>query len=130
MRTYGRLGLLAAMLMFVPLQVRAQDADTTGDIRCVVVALRISTMPAAPQQSAVMLALYYIGRLDGRAPKLDLEDLIIKELGKMTAADYASEAQRCGGSLTEKGQQITKIGQDLIQRGQNTQDQATPVPKP
>lgn len=68
-----------------------------------------------------MLALYYLGRLDGRDPKLDVEKLIIEQVKTMTNADYSSEAVRCGNSLTTKGQQITRIGRDLIKRGQETQ---------
>ena len=59
---------------------------------------------------------YYIGRLDGRMPKLDIEKLVIDETSKMTEEDYASEAKRCGDSLAQEGQKVTKIGQDLIER--------------
>jgi hypothetical protein len=36
----------------------------------------------------------------------------------MTTADYGSEAKRCGASLSGKGQQITRIGKDIIEREQ------------
>ena len=42
----------------------------------------------------------------------------------MSSADYASEAQRCEGGLTEKGQQITQIGKDLTGVGKATPGQA------
>ncbi len=127
-----RLGvfLFAAMLTSFSVPIWAQDSDSIADVRCVVIALKLAATPTATQQSAGMMAfLYYIGRLEGRVPSLDLEDLIVRELSTMTAADYRSEAQRCGGNLTLKGQEITKIGADLVKRGQKMQDQATAPPK-
>jgi len=70
------------------------------------------------------MTLYYLGRLDGRAAKVDIERLIVAEATRMSSADYASEAQRCEGGLTEKGQQITQIGKDLTGVGKATPGQA------
>ena len=67
--------------------------------------------------------MYYFGRLDAHVPKLDIEDLIVKEITTMTSADYGSEAKRCGSNLTEKGQEMTRIGKDLIERGQKMSPQ-------
>jgi|HubBroStandDraft_5_1064220.scaffolds.fasta_scaffold23435_4 hypothetical protein len=105
----------------------AQNQEDVADVRCVAVALRMTEMPAAEQKSSgLMMALYYVGRLDGRAPNLDIEELIIQQIGKMTNADYSSEAIRCGKSLSEKGQKMTQIGQKLGQLGRLPQQ--TPVP--
>jgi hypothetical protein len=101
---------------------QAQDPDSTADVRCILVGFRLGQMPDQTQRSSgMMLALYYIGRLDGREPQLDIEKLVVEQLASMTSADYASEAVRCGNSLTTKGQQITRIGQNLIKRGQAMQ---------
>jgi hypothetical protein len=99
MRRNGRLGVfvLASMLILFSIPIRAQDSDSIAHVRCVVIALKLAAMPTATQQSAGMMAfLYYIGRLEGRVPRLDVEDLIVREVSTMTAADYSSEAQRCG----------------------------------
>ena len=63
------------------------------------------------------MTLYYIGRLDGREPKLDLEHFLIEETRQMTDADYLSEEKRCGAGLVQKGNQITEIGKRLIDAG-------------
>ena len=73
----------------------------------------------------MMLSMYYIGRLDGRVPKLDIEELMIKEISTMTTSDYGSEAKRCGASLTDKGQEITRIGKDMVERGQKMSGKQT-----
>ena len=72
-----------------------------------------------------MLSLYYIGRLDGRAPNFDLEGAMVEQMLKMTPADYASEAQRCGKRLQAKGQQITTIGKHLVERGRQMQQKSS-----
>jgi len=111
--------VLAVALTLSSAQVPAQDTDTTADVRCLVVGMRIAGATDATQQSAgMMLSMYYIGRLDAHVPKLDIEQLMIKEIGRMTPADYGSEAKRCGASLTVKGQEISRIGKDMIERGQ------------
>jgi hypothetical protein len=129
MKKLHRLSVLLAVLGLVSARAEAQDAATIADIRCVVVGMQLSGMANSPQQSrGIVLTWYYIGRLDGRMPKLDIEDLLIKETSKMTASDYASEARRCGASLAEKGQKVTQIGQDLIERGKKIPGQpSTPA---
>lgn len=115
MRTSSWL-LVVAGALSLPLQAKAQDAETTADVRCIAVGIRV---PASLQQSTgTMVVLYFLGRLDGRVPKLDLEDLLTKEISRMTATDYVSEAVRCGGALTLRGQQLVQIGKNMTERGQ------------
>ncbi len=74
-----------------------------------------------------MAGLYYVGRIDGRQPKLDIEVLLAKELVKMSAPDFGREASRCEGHLTEKGKELAKIGEDLVELGQKMRDQKNPA---
>lgn len=83
----------------------------------------------AQQQAGPVLALYYIGRLDGRHPAFDLEGAIVKELTRMTQADYVASAHSCGLTLQARGKEITVLGQDLVKRGHEMQ-QKPPAPKP
>ena len=107
---------LMAILGLVSMPTGAQETVNIADIRCVVAGVKLSTAAnSADQSRGFLLTLYYIGRLDGRAPKLDIENLLIAESSKMTSADDASEAKRCGAALAQKGGQITKIGKDLIE---------------
>jgi hypothetical protein len=110
--------ILGSALGLMATAAVAQDAVTIADIRCVIVGMQLSGMANSPQQPrGILLTLYYIGRLDGRSPKLDIEHLIIEETRRMADADYASEEKRCGAGLTEKGQQITEIGKHLVESG-------------
>jgi len=113
------LTVLVGALTLSSVQARAQDAETIADVRCVIVGAKFGAMADPSQRSAgMMLSFYYIGRLDGRMPKLDLEELMIKELSTMTTSDFGSEAKRCGASLTDKGQAISRIGKDIVERAQ------------
>jgi len=117
---------LAGLFGLFPFHARAQDLDIAGDVRCLVVGMKISALTDATYKSAgMMISMYYFGRLDAHVPKLDIEDLIVKEVTTMTQSDFGSEAKRCGGNLTTKGQEMTKIGEDLIERGQKMGPQSS-----
>ena len=97
----------------------ASDRQTVADVRCVVVGLRMVKMTMPQQRAAgMMLSVYYLGRLDGRAPHANIEQLIEREVGKMTLTEFRANATRCGKALTRKGQELQKIGADLVRKGQ------------
>jgi hypothetical protein len=109
----------------------AEEASVRADVRCVVVSLRIMELQDPTLQKAgYMSSLYFFGRLDGASPSLDLEEQIMKELTIMTPDDYKTEAVRCGGELTARGQAMQKIGANLIDRGKKMEaQQAQEQPK-
>jgi hypothetical protein len=111
--------LLAALSGFSSGSAGAQNAETIADIRCVIVGAKSANSDNPQQQKAgATMVIYYIGRLDGRTPALDVERLLVSESSKMTPSDYTVDAKRCAAWLTEKAQQIAKIGKDLLQLGQ------------
>jgi hypothetical protein len=113
-KRYVTCALVAAMAT-ASLPVWAQDAENIADIRCVAVGIRLAELPDSHQKSTgTLLVLYYIGRLDGRAPSLDIEKLLAEQISKMNDSDYNAEATRCGRWLTVKGEQITHIGEDML----------------
>jgi hypothetical protein len=123
MRRYVCLSIFAGLFLSLSMYARAQDSETIDDVRCVVVGLKMGgTEDASQQSAALMLTLYYIGRIDGRVPKLDFETLLAKETVKMTPTEFKNEAKRCGGHLSLKGEQITKIGKDMTELGQKMLD--------
>jgi hypothetical protein len=60
-----------------------------------------------------------MGRLDGRAPNLDLENRIVAEMPRMTPDVIRAEGQRCGAEMQARGKLMTDVGKDLVQRGEN-----------
>ena len=119
--------MFAGLLILLPAYAQATESDTIEDVRCVVVGMKIGSSGNSTQQSAAMMTvLYYIGRIDGREPALDIEVMLAKEFVKMTPADFRREATRCGGHLTEKGKEITKMGEDMTELGRKMLDKTNP----
>lgn len=111
--------LFAVLTCGAFLGAEAANRYALSDVRCVVVGLRMVEMPVSQQRTAgMMLAIYYLGRLDGRAPDAEVEGLIEREAERMTAAEFRANAVRCGKALTLKGQEIQKIGADLSRKAQ------------
>lgn len=89
----------------------AADQRTSSDIRCMLVGLRMMTLNTPQQRTdGVMLAIYYLGRVDGRAPRANVEQLLVNESEKITSAELRKDAARCGRTLEEKGHQLQGIG--------------------
>ena len=109
---------LTAGLSLPSPRVWAQDAATIADVRCVVVLWKMQESPD-PKVVAVATegSLYYLGRLDGRHPKLDLEPLLIQQSAKMAVYDLRPELMRCGELMSRRGRKIANISIDMIKRG-------------
>jgi len=118
-----RLRSLFLTALISVLHVPQGVADTPGpaagaNARCVIVALRLGEIHDASVQTAgLMIAYYYLGRLDALSPKPDLEELIANEGGKMTVDDIKSESVRCGSKFKEKAKELQVVGQRLTERG-------------
>jgi hypothetical protein len=112
------LGVVLAVALAICGKVHAQSADTIADVHCVIVGARLASSADANERSrGAMLLIYYLGRLDGRSPTLDLEHLVLSEAAHVTPAELQSETRRCSEALASKGQQITRIGNDLTRLG-------------
>lgn len=106
---------LAICVVLTTLPARAQDTEVLADVRCAAVGIVIGRNDPGRRAAGMMLSLYYLGRLDGRAaPNLDIEGTLLKQMSAMTAADYVSEAKRCGAKLTEKGHAIARIEKAMV----------------
>lgn len=96
---------------------RADDNATVADLRCVVVGTRITSVGDAQHRAVgTVLTMYYVGKLAGRTPGLDLEKAIMRQLGKMKSVNYNAEARRCAAEISAKGRQLVRIAKDSAQR--------------
>jgi hypothetical protein len=124
---YHWMSALAGLCVLLPVYAQAPQDETVADMRCIVVGMKIGGSGNSTQQAAALMSvLYYIGRIDGREPALDLEVMLAKEFIKMTPADFSREAARCGNHLTEKGKEITKMGEDMTELGRKMLDKTNP----
>lgn len=120
--------LAATLLLAVPTWSAAQAptpaapaADpsdaATRDIRCfVAVAFASSlTQDQAMKANMGMGITYYLGRLKGREPNIDLKARIVAEAQRMEAggADLRAEMSRCGKELVDMGHETQDVGAAL-----------------
>lgn len=109
----------------------ADTSEITDDVRCIYVGLEAaqSTDPAK-QESAVVVAMYFLGRLDSLMPQANLEDLLIKESPAMSKPSvFDAEATRCGLTLKVKGRMMQQVGNRLLLRDRETlENRASPLP--
>lgn len=91
---------------------------TVADAQCMVVGARLAESPNPRLRfSGEMLLSYFLGRIDGRSPKVDLEALVKREGSEMMASSFRRWAHRCGAEFSARGAEITRIGKDLERSG-------------
>ncbi len=94
--------------------VRAQDDETVNYLHCLLVTSQIAAVDDAQISNAGAIAtMYWLGRLDERAPGLDLASLITTESEKMTAEVMQAESLRCGAILRDRGMALVELGKVL-----------------
>jgi len=96
----------------------AEPDATTSDLRCLVSAAVMSSSSDDPKVKSAgqLAAIYFLGRLDGRTPDLDLEARFAEQAHAMTDADVKSQLQSCGATLSARGAALQTIGKDLDQK--------------
>jgi len=117
----------------------ASAAESTNDVRCLVAVSRLVDINAetkqlsqeAAQTTSLLGTMYFMGKLEGRDPRLNIENAMVAEATKMTAEQLQSELIRCGGEMRNIGQKWDDIGKNLVRRGQELQkQQKAPPPSP
>jgi hypothetical protein len=98
--------------------VESMERDTEGDIRCIVAASILAQQTQDPVQKMTFNAatLYYLGRLDGRTPDLDIGARVYAERARVNSGDILLERARCGQHMIDRGAVLQQIGRDLIAR--------------
>jgi len=124
-------GIIALSVARIEARVHLPRSELVTDVRCVIIGIKLAGMTDVSRQSAgTMLTLYYIGRLEGRAPKVDLEDLIFKEIKTMEPGGFDSEARRCGQGLADKARQLTQMKKDMVERERGISGYPAPAAPP
>ena len=88
---------------------RAEAPETVTDLKCLVFAINLSGDPDTTKAGAgAMAALYFMGRIDGREPTMDVGKRI-NEL-RLKQSDMAAMSATCGGMLQARGKALAEIG--------------------
>jgi hypothetical protein len=108
-----------SLMLGVALPARAQDANTQ-DLRCLVIAIEMSgSVDEQIRASATTVGVYFLGRLDGRAPDLDVQARVAAEMMRMKPEDLDPEVNRCTALMGTRGQVISDLAGRLA--GQSRQ---------
>ena len=90
------------------------DANTRADVRCVV-ALSREAVDANPEQvnDLAIMMYYFMGRIDGRDPKLDLGTAFAQQGTQMSHAEYVSAAATCRDQYRRRADELNAAAQAL-----------------
>ena len=116
-------GGILAMAAFTLAATSAMADDTTDDVRCLALAAALTadpTVDANEKSAGQMLAVYYLGRLDGRTPSLDIKSKLIeqaKAMAAMSADAVKAKAEACGDALGARGKTLADLGDVLKAAG-------------
>lgn len=96
---------------------RAQDLNT-NDLRCVVVFASMIPNPEYAQlkDSASAGLFYFLGRVEGRQPGMDLAAQLKRVREEFIITQYADEGRRCFAALKQKNEQLKAVGGDAPQK--------------
>ena len=112
--------LLAALLFGTSF---TQADPLTDDLHCYISTLSlVSSSDPKVQVAGMMAHSYWLGRLDGRAPDLDLESRVIAEMPFLQNSErLRAEMIRCGGEMAARGKAEKDMGDDMQKRGAEMQ---------
>jgi hypothetical protein len=104
---------LSLLAFFAAPPAQAQDA-TTQDLRCLVIAIEMSgSVDAQIRASATTVGAYFLGRLDGRTPDLDVQTRAAQEMMRMKPEDLDPEVDRCTALMGVRAQVIGALAARL-----------------
>lgn len=94
--------------------VNSQEAD----VSCFVATLTLLESPDPNIRTAGQAGMmYWLGKLDGAAPNLDLENRVAEIAPTMTQEMIGRELMRCGQEIVVRGREVQEIGARLQERG-------------
>lgn len=113
-------GALAAVaLLCAPHALAQDDAQLQADLRCATLGLSIIGSPdATPEQKqgGALISSYYIGRVQGRSPSINLEDAIYDTTVNMTPEQAEQDRQRCSTEFQTLGRSLIDMGANMQRR--------------
>ena len=113
-----RIALLAATLLPLGGMAAAAaaplDNASHSDVRCVAaLALAANTAEGEQLTGLAFQLFYYLGRLDGRVPGLDLEAALRQEAPRITPADQKQLLDSCTAQYLKRAQDVQAIGKSM-----------------
>lgn len=101
MRTWILAGLLAAVATTAQAQADTTRDLNRQDVRCVI-GMSVMARNEQYKQWGTFGVFFYSGRIEGRDPRLSLDDAIKREVRLMRPIEYSDEIKRCSDLLAER----------------------------
>jgi hypothetical protein len=106
--------LAAGLFAFAAGAARADTPAAASDLKCFVVLSMVSDNGDPKLNATITLGrLYFLGRLDGGAPGIDLKARFRDLAGKMTPAAAKAELARCGPILRARAAVLEDVSRSL-----------------
>jgi hypothetical protein len=105
-------------MMLLALLAAAAGAPATpndGDLRCMAIASRALANASPERQLSVVTGMmYFMGRINGRSPKADVEEGIRRiEPSLENESVWEAEAKRCAAVMQDRAVYLQKMGHEL-----------------
>jgi hypothetical protein len=120
MRKAVRLAVVPVLTLLLTGCNQIKSAETLYDARCLLIqALVMNQQVAAAPNDSVAIArtygtmLYYIGRMQGRDPNVNISDRIRAETPNMTPEEISTVGPNCAKDLATLGQQLQNMSRDF-----------------
>ena len=105
---------LSAAIPFLLGAAPGMDIETKNDLRCLIA---VSSLAQSDDKTVAMAGLigaqYFLGRIDGRVPTLDLERALGDEVSTLRNLEVPALLQSCGKQIEQRGRSLKEIGERI-----------------
>jgi NaMN:DMB phosphoribosyltransferase len=106
--------ILAAALLAAASAAGAATAEDAEDMRCLIVAAELAEDDdSEAAEAGTIMTMYFLGRIDGRSPGANLEEILVREALEMSEADKQRLLISCSTQLEVRGKQMEALGSRL-----------------
>ena len=106
--------MIGAAMLAAAAAAPATPADDAADMRCLIVAAELADNGDKEiEEAGTLMTIYFLGRLDGRSPGANLEEMLIREAGAMSEEDRQRLLISCSAQLELRGKQVEALGNRL-----------------
>jgi hypothetical protein len=103
-----------AVALALSLPAQAEELPSEADVRCLLLTLGgAGSHDPNVQQGSMLGMLYYLGRINGREPDLDLQAALVAAMKSFRAEDAERESRRCSEAMLESGAELKRLADHL-----------------
>jgi hypothetical protein len=119
------MGMMISAIMAAAAAGAPVPADV-ADVRCVAVFSTLAgdgvpgvELSEEQKSGLASLVMYYVGKLEGRGNRIDIEASLLRELGPDDSLDrlVREDLPRCGKETESQGAMLTQLGKRLEETG-------------